>query len=230
MWPWRTGGAKWLLTYDSLKTPQEKRLRNKKHAYQKNQSIKWQQWNRADTVLPKMGENNNTRTLSCWSVKTLTLSWLGMMYEIKISRISESVIQRPECEQSSTLGANTVLWHTFWLATECYTLSKALGSSSLSKRGSGFRFDGRGRQELSFKVNGENSLNIVSRNESRGGWKRLKDAKEKCKWESILIMHYWYTQTNCLICSMGCHRKLKQKQNKVQAGVSELYPKCFISV
>lgn len=183
-------------------------------------------------VLPKMGENNNTCTLSCWSVKTLTLSWLGMMYEIKISRISQSVIQRPECEQSSTLGANTVLWHTFWMATECYTLSKALGSSSLSKRGSGFRFDGRGRQELSFKVNGENSLNIVSRNESRGGggWKREKDAKEKCKWESILIMHYWYTQTNWLICSMGCHRKLKQKQNKVQAGVSELYPKCFISL
>lgn len=129
-------------------------------------------------VLPKMGENNNTCTLSCWSVKTLTLSWLGMMYEIKISRISQSVIQRPECEQSSTLGANTVLWHTFWMATECYTLSKALGSSSLSKRGSGFRFDGRGRQELSFKVNGENSLNIASKNESRGDEKGKRMQKK----------------------------------------------------
>lgn len=180
MWPWRTGGAKWLLTYDSLKTPQEKRLRNKKHAYQKK-SINQMTTMKSSRhyVLPKMGENTNTCTLSCWSVKTLTLSWLGMMYEIKISRISQSVIQRPECEQSSTLGANTVLWHTFWMATECYTLSKALGSSSLSKRGSGFRFDGRGRQELSFKVNGENSLNIVSRNESRGGMKKGKGCKRK---------------------------------------------------
>lgn len=64
------------------------------------------------------------------------------------------------------------------MATECYTLSKALGSSSLSKRGSGFRFDGRGRQELSFKVNGENSLNIASKNESRGDEKGKRMQKK----------------------------------------------------
>ena len=129
-----------------------------------------------------------------WNEKMLTLSWLGMITcePIFFPRISQSLIQTPDLEQSSTLGAQTVLWHTLWLAAECYTLSSAGGKYRLLPSmagggtvglwvccGAGDRLAG----SFSFKVKRENSLNTAAEEWKQEKEEEEEEEKQRAKWK-----------------------------------------------